>query len=150
MMQTRPSLMLRKPASPSPEAIAAFIENSEPSAPTFTDAVAPLQVPHLHAVPAVNEVQQSPEAVQIAKPRKPRAASAEEMPVRTEAPSFRRPSRAVVERRTGPSRRRTTIYLDLDIAAQLSAVLVERDQELSDAVNAAVAAWLRTVAKSAR
>lgn len=127
-MQPRPSLTLRKPSSASPEAVAAFVAGSEgasapaPVAPTIavaapTIAVAP--TPVLRAVPA----------------EAPAARTAD-------APSFRRASRAVVERRTRPARRRTTVYLDVDVASELAETLRARDQELSDAVNRAVRAWL--------
>lgn len=113
-MQSRPSLTLRKPASP--EAIAAFVGQDEsepqPSKPTAPAA------PTLRALPTIT----------------PLAPSA--------APSFRRASRAIVERRTRPARRRTTVYLDVDVASRLATVLAEQDQELSDAVNAAVRTWL--------
>ena len=99
--------------------------------------------PLLRAVPAEPEEQiTSAPTVLAIKTRKPRQA-AEESTSRLDAPSFRRASRAIAERRTKPSRRRTTIYFDVDVASQLSAALIERDQELSDAVNAAVKAWLR-------
>lgn len=64
---------------------------------------------------------------------------------RTDVPSFRRASRAVIERRTRPARRRTTVYLDVDVAAALALALAQRDQELSDAVNGAVRAWLDAI-----
>jgi hypothetical protein len=48
----------------------------------------------------------------------------------------------VTERRTRPARRRTTVYLDVDVATELALALTQRDQELSDAVNGAVRAWL--------
>lgn len=150
-MQTRPSLTLRKPASPSPEAIAAFVDKSEP-----TPQPQPEKPPvHLRAVPTEPEIEspaptivalptaEIPPAATPAKPRKPRPA-AEEIN-RNDAPSFRRASRAIAERRTKPSRRRTTVYLDLDVANQLSVALMERDQELSDAVNSAIKTWLRSI-----
>ena len=62
--------------------------------------------------------------------------------VPTDSPSFRRASRAIVERRTRAPRRRTTIYLEVDVATKLAQVLAERDQDVSDAVNAAVRVWL--------
>jgi len=34
------------------------------------------------------------------------------------------------------------VYLDVDVAAELAQALTHRDQELSDAVNRAVRAWL--------
>lgn len=116
-MQSRPSLTLRKPASP--EAIAAFVgqDESEPQ-PSKPSAPAAPAAPVLRALPTIT----------------PSAPSA--------APSFRRASRAIVERRTRPARRRTTVYLDVDVASRLAAVLAEQDQELSDAVNAAVRTWL--------
>lgn len=120
-MQSRPSLTLRKPASP--EAIAAFVgkDESEPEAPK-PSAIVP---PSLRALPTV-------------PPSAPSVAST----AFAAAPSFRRASRAIVERRTRSARRRTTVYLDVDVATQLAAVLVAQDQELSDAVNAAVRTWL--------
>jgi hypothetical protein len=66
-------------------------------------------------------------------------------PRKTDAPSFRRASRAVIERRTRPARRRTTVYLNVDVAAELALALAQRDQELSDAVNGAVRAWLNAI-----
>lgn len=60
------------------------------------------------------------------------------------APSFQRASRAIVQRRNRSARRRTTVYLDVDVATKLAAVLQGSEQELSDAVNAAVVEWLKT------
>ncbi len=145
-MQTRPSLMLRKPASPSPEAIAAFIDKSEPeppAPPVLQTAKMNDATPHLRAVPAEPE-EPIITAAPIAKTRKPRPAAEEPTTSRVDAPSFRRASRAIAERRTKPARRRTTIYFDVDVASQLSAALIEHDLELSDAVNSAVKTWLRT------
>lgn len=56
------------------------------------------------------------------------------------APSFAKAHRAVVARRTKPARRRTTVYLDLDVAAMLVARIDDaaaegRRVELSDLVN---------------
>jgi hypothetical protein len=125
-MQPRPSLTLRKPSTVSSDAVAAFVEASdrerEPTPPANGPA-APLR-----AVPAME----------------PRVSAGEPAgePRTTDAPSFRRASRAVIERRTRPARRRTTIYLDVDVAAELAQALARRDQELSDAVNGAVRAWL--------
>jgi hypothetical protein len=62
-----------------------------------------------------------------------------------DVPSFRRASRAVIERRTRPARRRTTVYLDVEVAAELARALAQRDQELSDAVNGAVRSWLDAI-----
>jgi hypothetical protein len=132
-MQPRPPLTLRKPSTASPEAVAAFVAGSntgsEPAAsasPTVA-AVTPPSPPPLRSVP----------------PSAPLAAVEPAITSRrTDVPSFRRASRAVVERRTRPARRRTTVYLDVDVAAELAQALANRDQELSDAVNSAVRAWL--------
>jgi hypothetical protein len=120
------SLTLRKPSKASPDAIAAFVGNDEPESgaesSSLKESVVTAPLP-LRSIPTV----------------------ASSVPSRTAVvatPSFQRASRAVVERRTGPARRRTTIYFDVDVAVELSRVLVERDQELSDAVNAAVSSWL--------
>lgn len=56
------------------------------------------------------------------------------------APSFAKAHRAVVERRTKPARRRTTVYLDLDIASMLAARIDAAAStgtrlELSDLIN---------------
>jgi hypothetical protein len=126
-MQPRPSLTLRKPSTVSPDAVAAFVagSESEPAPPASSATVAP----PLRSVP-------SPE------PREPRAGEPTSAPRRADIPSFRRASRSVIERRTRPARRRTTVYLDLDVATELARALAHRDQELSDAVNAAVRTWL--------
>jgi hypothetical protein len=123
-MQPRPSLTLRKPTTVSPDAVAAFVAASEESEPSSAGSGA--AAPPLRAVPAM----ESPAAVQPAGHR------------HTDVPSFRRASRAVIERRTRPARRRTTVYLDVNVAAELALALAQRDQELSDAVNGAVRAWL--------
>jgi hypothetical protein len=138
-MQPRPSLTLRKPSTISPEAVAAFVAGtegeSEPTLPAPAAVTATLPVPAavtaspLRAVPAIE-----PPTVAVSQPAAPSP--------RTEVPSFRRASRAVVERRTRPARRRTTVYLDVDVATELAQALTHRDQELSDAVNSAVRAWL--------
>jgi hypothetical protein len=123
-MQPRPSLTLRKPSTVSPDAVAAFVAGSESEpAPPGTSAAA---APALRSVP-------SPE---------PLAGEPTGAPRRADIPSFRRASRSVIERRTRPARRRTTVYLDLDVATELARALADRDQELSDAVNAAVRSWL--------
>lgn len=125
-MQPRPSLTLRKPATVSPEAVAAFVAGSEsPSEP----------------VPAVTAPAAPPPALRSIPTTEPLTVIAPPAP-RSDAPTFRRASRAVVERRTRPARRRTTVYLDVDVAAELALALTARDQELSDAVNRAVRAWL--------
>lgn len=118
-MQPRPSLTLRKPSTASPEAIAAFVGVDEPD-PASAKPAPTAAPPSLRAVP-------SAEASTVAL---------------GSAPTFRRASRAIVERRTRSARRRTTVYLDVDVAVQLAKVLADRDQELSDAVNAAVRSWL--------
>jgi hypothetical protein len=138
-MQPRPSLTLRKPSTISPEAVAAFVAGtegeSEPTLPAPAAVTATLPVPAavtappLRAVPAIE-----PSTAAVHQPAGP--------PPRADVPSFRRASRAVVERRTRPARRRTTIYLDVDVATELAQALTDRDQELSDAVNSAVRAWL--------
>jgi hypothetical protein len=123
-MQPRPSLTLRKPSTISPDAVAAFVaaSDSEPAS-----SVSGTLAPPLRAVPAV-------------PPMEPAGASRH-----TDVPSFRRASRAVIERRTRAARRRTTIYLDVDVATELAMALAQRDQELSDAVNGAVRAWLDAI-----
>jgi hypothetical protein len=138
-MQSRPSLTLRKPSTISPEAVAAFVAGTEGEgdptlpAPAVVPATLPVPAavtaPSLRAVPAIE-----PPTVAVSQPAVP--------PPRAEVPSFRRASRAVVERRTRPARRRTTVYLDVDVATELAQALTHRDQELSDAVNSAVRAWL--------
>lgn len=141
-MQPRPSLTLRKPSTISPEAVAAFVAGtegeSEPALPASAAVAATLPVPAavtappLRAVPAIE-----PPTVVVSQQVVP--------PPRADVPSFRRASRAVVERRTRPARRRTTVYLDVDVATELAQTLTQRDQELSDAVNSAVRAWLDQV-----
>ncbi len=126
-MQPRPSLTLRKPSTAAPDAVAAFVSASE-SEPTLSvgGTAAPLR-----AVPSMDPV------IVTVDPAGP--------PRKTDVPSFRRASRAVIERRTRPARRRTTVYLDVDVAAELALALAHRDQELSDAVNGAVRAWLDAI-----
>lgn len=129
-MQPRPSLTLRKPSTVSPDAVAAFVAASdserEPAPPAGGTAAPPLRaVPAMEPLVAVGE---------------PAGASRH-----TDVPSFRRASRAVIARRTRPARRRTTVYLDVDVANELALALAQRDQELSDAVNGAVRAWLDAI-----
>jgi hypothetical protein len=127
-MQPRPSLTLRKPTTVSPDAVAAFVAASEGQsepAPSASGTVAP----PLRAVPAMEPLA----AVEPAGPR------------HADVPTFRRASRAVIERRTRPARRRTTVYLDVDVAAELALALAHRDQELSDAVNGAIRTWLEAI-----
>jgi hypothetical protein len=126
-MQPRASLTLRKPstAAPSQEAIAAFVENvnDEPAATTSPPAAADaMPSPILRAVPA--------SALSVSPPK-------------TETtPSFRRADRAVVERRTRNPLRRTTVYFDVDVATELSRVLAERGQQLSNVVNTVMREWI--------
>jgi hypothetical protein len=128
-MQPRPSLTLRKPSTVSPDAVAAFVAGSESeSVPTLS--ASGMVAPPLRAVPSMDPRG----VVEQVGPRQ-----------RTDVPSFRRASRAVIERRTRPARRRTTVYLDVDVAAELALVLTQRDQELSDAVNSAVRTWLNAI-----
>jgi hypothetical protein len=129
-MQPRPSLTLRKPSTVSPDAVAAFVAASEserePTLSASGTVVSPLRaVPSMEPLAAVVE---------------PAGAFRH-----TDVPSFRRASRAVIERRTRPARRRTTVYLDVDVATELAQALTQRDQELSDAVNGAVRAWLDAI-----
>jgi hypothetical protein len=118
-MQSRPSLTLRRPSatSASPEAVAAFVQSGDDSEAQPDPSPAP---PSLRAVPL------TPASIST----------------NSAAPSFRRASRAVVPRRTRPARRRTTIYFDVEVAIDLSGLLTERDQELSDVVNTVVRDWL--------
>ena len=125
-MQPRPSLTLRKPSTISPDAVAAFVAASDSDSEPAS-SVSGTVAPPLRAVPAV-------------PPMEPAGASRH-----TDVPSFRRASRAVIERRTRAARRRTTIYLDVDVATELAMALAQRDQELSDAVNGAVRAWLDAI-----
>jgi hypothetical protein len=130
-MQPRPSLTLRKPTTVSPDAVAAFVAASDgdhESTPSASGSVAPA----LRAVAAM-------EPVAAAEPAAPGHTR------RADVPSFRRASRAVIERRTRPARRRTTVYLDVDVAAELARALAQRDQELSDAVNGAIRTWLDAI-----
>jgi hypothetical protein len=125
-MQPRPSLTLRKPSTVSPDAVAAFVAASESGSEPAVSAsgtVAPLR-----AVPAMEPSVEPAGASQ-----------------HTGVPSFRRASRAVIERRTRPARRRTTVYLDVGVAAELAQALAQRDQELSDAVNGAIRTWLDAI-----
>jgi hypothetical protein len=125
-MQPRPSLTLRKPSTASPDAVAAFVSASESEPTLSAGTAAPLR--------AVRSMEPAIAAVEPAgPPRKP------------DVPSFRRASRAVIERRTRPARRRTTVYLDVNVASELALALAQRDQELSDAVNGAVRAWLDAI-----
>lgn len=138
-MQPRPSLTLRKPSTISPEAVAAFVAGtegeSEPALPASAAVAATLSVPAAVTAPPLRAVPASePPTVVVSQQVVP--------PPRADVPSFRRASRAVVERRTRPARRRTTVYLDVDVATELAQALTQRDQELSDAVNSAVRAWL--------
>jgi hypothetical protein len=127
-MQPRPSLTLRKPSTVSPDAVAAFVGASESESEPALSASGTV-APPLRAVPAMKPVAVEP-------------AGASRHP---DVPSFRRASRAVIERRTRPARRRTTVYLDVDVATELARALAQRDQELSDAVNGAIRAWLDAI-----
>jgi hypothetical protein len=127
-MQPRPSLTLRKPSTVSPDAVAAFVAASDSESEPMLSASG---TPPLRAVPAMEPL------VAVVEPAGP--------PRLTDVPSFRRASRAVIERRTRPARRRTTVYLDVDVATELALALAQRDQELSDAVNGAVRAWLGAI-----
>jgi hypothetical protein len=129
-MQPRPSLTLRKPSTVSPDAVAAFVAASERESEPMLSASGAVGPP-LRAVPSMEP------SVSVVDPAGP--------PRPTDVPSFRRASRAVIERRTRPARRRTTIYLDVDVAAELALTLAQRDQELSDAVNGAVRTWLDAI-----
>jgi hypothetical protein len=131
-MQPRPSLTLRKPTTVSPDAVAAFVAASEGEHESMPSASGPV-APPLRAVPAMEPVTR---AEPDNAPRHTR---------RIDVPSFRRASRAVIERRTRPARRRTTVYLDVNVAAELALALAQRDQELSDAVNGAIRAWLDAI-----
>lgn len=125
-MQPRASLTLRKPstASPSPAAIAAFVgsANDEPEQSSPATETPAGTTPMLRAVPTATPSVSSPKT--------------------ESAPSFRRADHAVVERRTRGPRRRTTVYFDVDVATELSKVLAERKQELSNVVNAVMSEWL--------
>jgi hypothetical protein len=126
-MQPRPSLTLRKPSTVSPDAVAAFVAASESGNEPAVSASGTV-APPLRAVPAMEPSVE------------PAGASRH-----TGVPSFRRASRAVIERRTRPARRRTTVYLDVGVAAELAQALAQRDQELSDAVNGAIRTWLDAI-----
>lgn len=127
-------LELRKPSPVSPAAIAAFVEGGEPDLSA--------------AVPLLRTVADRPTLERNAPKQPAPKTAASKQPVVTTAhppsaaPSFRRPSRAIVQRRTRPDRRRTTVYLDVPVASELAQVLTTNDQELSDAVNEAVRTWL--------
>jgi len=131
-MQPRPSLTLRKPSTASPDAVAAFVSASESE--SASGPAAPLRA--VSSDPPLRAVSSDPVIVAVDLVDPPR---------KTDVPSFRRASRAVIERRTRPARRRTTVYLDVDVAAKLAFTLAQRDQELSDAVNGAVRAWLDAI-----
>ena len=128
-----PSLTLRKPSAPSPDAIAAFVGADEgevaspPKPRTVQNDEVEATSPKPRTVTASRALRTVPKTEQVAA-----------------APSFQRASRAIVERRNRSARRRTTVYLDVDVATKLAAVLQNSQQELSDAVNAAVVAWLKT------
>jgi hypothetical protein len=129
-MQPRPSLTLRKPSTVSPDAVAAFVAASESESAPMLSASGTV-APPLRSVPSMEPL------VAVVEPAGP--------PRLTDVPSFRRASRAVIERRTRPARRRTTVYLDVGVATELALALAQRDQELSDAVNGAVRAWLDAI-----
>ena len=128
-----PSLTLRKPSAPSPDAVAAFVGNDEADPASLPPRSMTPPAPALRTVPS--RASAAP-AVASLSPTATASLAA------SAAPSFRRASRAIVERRTRSARRRTTVYLDVDVATKLAGFLLERDQELSDTVNAAVQAWL--------
>lgn len=143
-MQSRPSLTLRKPSSaPSPEAIAAFVESgndeSEREKSSGNTGSTPVGARELPG-PAQGAERSSLTAPAPTLRAVPATSATDSIKIAT--PSFRRASRAVVERRTRPARRRTTIYFDVDVATELAAVLTARDQELSDVVNDVVREWL--------
>jgi len=157
-MQSRPPLTLRKPSAASPEAIAAFVgkaedesisatPNTSDAASNTSDATSNTSDAAIHPTPnvAVSPAAPAPAPAPALRsvPRKKLSAVSAPLPAGTATPSFRRASHAIEQRRTRPARRRTTVYLDVEIAAELAGVLAERDQELSDAVNSAVRDWLK-------
>jgi len=133
-----PHLELRKPSKASPEAIAAFVGNAQDDAVSATLNTSDETTPEV----AVASAAETPALRAV--PRK-KLANPSPPPASTVTPSFRRASHAVEQRRTRPARRRTTVYFDVEIATELAGVLAARDQELSDAVNAAVRAWLKGI-----
>ncbi len=117
---SKPSLTLRKPRTKpaQPAEIQAFIEGCESEQIATTVPSSPERIPP-NAIPLRSV---SPEAIDI--------------------PSFRRANKSIAHRKTKPHRRRTTVYMELDIAKELAKHCVEHDEDMSDAVNKALRAWL--------
>jgi hypothetical protein len=144
-MMSRPSLTLRKPSVPSEAAVAAFVAGRDASSVTAAPILSVVaSEPELEHIEPAQIIATEAAAIASAKSatRKPKPSSMNNSAMET-VPTFQRASRAVVQRRNGAARRRTTVYLDLDVASHLSAALASNDQELSDAVNTALRMWLR-------
>src|SRR4051812_14173784 len=134
IMQSRPPLTLRKPSAASPEAIAAFVgkaedesisatPNTSDATPNTSDATSNTSDAAIHPTPNVAVSPAAPAPGLRSVPRKKLSAVSAPLPAGTATPSFRRASHAIEQRRTRPARRRTTVYLDVEIAAELAGVL---------------------------
>jgi hypothetical protein len=124
MQPKRPSLIPRKPVVGD---LDAFVNGGEPALALVRSAdpqPLPATEPEIAATPT------APPAKPSTRPAAPRRVA--------EGVTFRRANRAIIERKTKPARRRTTVYLDLDLVEQLAHVCADQDREMSDAVNEAV------------
>lgn len=106
----------------------AFVAGAEDGASITSPAIEPVAAP-----PTTPSLGKAPRAVA----RRPPPVEPVE-PVTP--PSFAKARRAVVARRTKPARRRTTVYLDLDVATNLAARIdaaasAGERLELSDLIN---------------
>jgi hypothetical protein len=144
-MAKRTSLTLRKPSASKPvdpTVLEAFVGGgaSEPVQAVVTPirseptepAPAPLPTPKASA-PA--QAAPAPKAPAKVKPAGPRL-------VEDEVPTFRRASKAISKRKTKADRRRTTVYMQLDVARELAEYCGQHDTEMSEVVNQAVREFL--------
>jgi hypothetical protein len=139
-MSKRAPLTLRKPGQrPAPRAIEDFIDcgDQEHTEKAHGSSLAPVPisepVPELSAGTGVT-AQASP-PTQTTGPHEPLSEPGD-------VPTFRRATRSISKRKTKPDRRRATVYMDIDLARKLAAHCATNELDMSDAVNAALRAYL--------
>jgi hypothetical protein len=136
-MSKRAPLTLRKPGQrPDPRAIEAFIDggDQEDTEKAHGSSLAPVPTSeHTTELSAGTE-----DIAQASPPTGPH----EPLSEAGDVPTFRRATRSIAKRKTKPDRRRATVYMDIDLARKLAAHCATNELDMSDAVNAALRAYL--------
>lgn len=147
MAKAIPTATFRRAPSPSPDAVAAFVDLDD--APGDTPVSTVSKVVPIHATPVVTEH----EIVDVSPTSEPSDASDMDAPAQapaSQATQARAPReraktwrRKVVRRADGRELRKQTFYLDAELSHRFLIACAERQYDLSEAIEEAVNLWLK-------